>query len=176
MKTRRIIELSLALSLFLTGGVAYAQEGQEGDDAPVPLPAMPTPFAEDPVAELKQLFLDVERQLKAIDIDLADAGAGEVPLEEVGNSGLDELLRTSRQKSLDAQLKIDRILEIAQEMGQSGSGSGKGKPSPGGDSPSRCISPSSIPTRQSAPLAAPALPLAPPTGRPTWQQAIAIVK
>jgi hypothetical protein len=136
MKHRRTAALFAAL--FLAAGTARAQEGQEGEEAPLPAPPLPLPQlggGDDPVEELKQLFLDVERKLRQIDIDLADAGAGEVPLDGVEDAGIDALLQRSRQRSLEAQLEIDRILEIARQMGQSGSGSGKGKPQPGGDSP-----------------------------------------
>lgn len=91
---------------------------------------------DDPVAELKRLFQEVERKLEEIDIRLADAGAGEVPLGEVEDSGLDKLLRDSQDRSAEAVAGIDRILEIAQSMGSS-MGSGMGQPQPGqeGQSP-----------------------------------------
>lgn len=82
----------------------------------------------DAAQELVKLFHQVERNLERIDNDLADAGAGELPLESVGDSGLLELLRESQRQSRQVEDSINRILEIAQDMGQ-----GQGPPS--GESP-----------------------------------------
>ena len=94
-------------------------------------PEIPEQFKPQPggdmVEELTKLFQEVERNLQLIDIQLADAGAGEVPLEDVGDSGLDKLLRDSQDKSEEVIAGIDRILEIAQQMGSS-MGSGMGQP------------------------------------------------
>lgn len=110
--------LGLVLALAAPAGPASAQE-----------PTIPEQFRpkDDPVEELKRLFQEVERKLEQIDIRLADAGAGEIPLTEVEDSGLDKLLRDSQDKSAEAVAGIDRILEIAQSMGSS-MGSGMGQP------------------------------------------------
>ena len=102
-------------------------------------PEIPEQFEPQPggdmVEELKRLFQEVERNLELIDIQLADAGAGEIPLDEVGDSGLEKLLRDSQDKSEQVIEGIDRILEIAQQMGSS-MGSGMGQPQEQqGDSP-----------------------------------------
>ncbi len=130
-------------------GFAAAASAQETEPepkpevAPEPQKSLPGTLesadqGSDARRELMKLFLEVERSLAKIDDDLADAGAGELPLDAVADSGIDDLLRTTAESSLDIQRKMDRILEIAKEMDQgqgSGSGSGQGKPSPGGDSP-----------------------------------------
>ena len=102
---------------------AAAQEG--------PTPQLMEP---DPVQEMIELFHQVERKLGQIDDHLADAGAGDVVLEEVEDPGLDDLLRWTQSQSRDVEQKIDRILEIAAQMGQGGSGSCS-LPRPGGESP-----------------------------------------
>jgi hypothetical protein len=91
---------------------------------------------EDMVDELKRLFQEVERNLELIDYQLADAGAGEIPLSDVGDSGLEKLLRDSQDKSEQVLAGIDKILEIAAQMGQSmGSGMGQSEEPKPGDSP-----------------------------------------
>ncbi len=85
----------------------------------------------DPREELRRLFQEVESALQAIDLRLADAGAGEVPLDEVADSGLEKLLRDAQQQSSAAVSKMDRILELASQMnGKKGGGSRRDQPSP----------------------------------------------
>jgi hypothetical protein len=86
----------------------------------------------DPRQEIRRLFQEVERELSAIDVRLADAGAGEIPLDEVADSGLEKLLQESQQSSRDATAKMDRILELAVQMsGQKGGGGSRSdEPSP----------------------------------------------
>ncbi len=67
--------------------------------------------------EMKELFHRVEQTLQAIDVELADAGAGLAPLDEVADSGLDDLLRKAESDSDQVVADIDRILEIAEQMG-----------------------------------------------------------
>ena len=81
----------------------------------------------DLVDELRELFLEVERKLEEVDDQLASAGAGEIPLEMPEDSGLDDLLRASQERCEQAVGGIDRILEIAQQLGGSGGGS-QGQP------------------------------------------------
>ena len=113
------------LFLALVGPAANAQEEDESEK-----PTLPQGFDRDSarrrdlVEELTELFHQIERKLEEIDAQLADAGAGESPLDEVEDSGLDRLLRESRQKSEEVIGGIDRILEIAQEMGGGGGGMG----------------------------------------------------
>ncbi|MBL8860000.1 MAG: hypothetical protein JNL28_15940 [Planctomycetes bacterium] len=90
------------------------------------------PPAGDPQSELVELFGKVENRLREIDRMLSDAAAGEAgALQGVGAAGIDELLKQSRASSEEAVKNIDRILEIARQMGQnqsSGSSSGGGQP------------------------------------------------
>jgi hypothetical protein len=91
-------------------------------------PALP---GRDPRQEIRRLFQEVERELSAIDVRLADAGAGEIPVGEVGDSGIEKLLRDSQQGSRDATAKMDRILELALQMnGKKGGGAPSDRPSP----------------------------------------------
>jgi hypothetical protein len=138
MKKMTRLAALVATTVWL-GGATAGQEGPTPEPVPHPPllqgdPPQDHPQEQEQMEELRQLFLDVEANLERIDDHLADAGAGEVPLDAVENAGIDDLLRQTGQLSLDAQSKIDRILEIAKEMGQ-GSGSGGGSPPPGGESP-----------------------------------------
>jgi len=72
--------------------------------------------------EMIKLFHEVERTLGAIDLELADAGAGRIPVPEGKDSGIERLLRAHGEKSDQAVAGIERILELAEELGkQSGS-------------------------------------------------------
>jgi hypothetical protein len=73
--------------------------------------------AGDAQERLMRLFHEVERKLGQIDRKLAAAGAGEMQLAEVEDSGLDKLLQATGQDSQQVVQDIDRILEIAQELG-----------------------------------------------------------
>jgi len=114
----------LAFASLALGGASWAQEPTVGP-RPEPAPAGQNLFEDmDPDAarqEMIRLFHEVERTLEAIDVELADAGAGEVPLADGKESGIDRLLRASGAKGQEAVDGIDRILQLAQEMsGQSG--------------------------------------------------------
>jgi hypothetical protein len=72
--------------------------------------------------EMIKLFHEVERTLGAIDLELADAGAGRIPAPEGKDSGIERLLRSHGEKSDQAVAGIERILELAEQLGkQSGS-------------------------------------------------------
>jgi hypothetical protein len=75
---------------------------------------------EDLQQEMIRLFHEVERTLESIDVELYDASAGRVPLPEGRESGMERLLRSSGSKSEEAVSGIERILEIAQQMGGQG--------------------------------------------------------
>ncbi|MEM7308842.1 MAG: hypothetical protein AAF682_19320 [Planctomycetota bacterium] len=116
--------LAFALPLALIVGAATPQEGpdpQEGQEAEEEEqgPRLPELFPEqnDPQDELAKLFSQVERNLMRIDTILNDAGAGDIALDEVDASGLDDLLRDTKQNSQSVIDDIDRILEIAQQQG-----------------------------------------------------------
>ena len=114
----------LALALVLTGTAAAQERGQ------------PKPSKEDEPEidvleglgmgsdqqQMIELFHEVERVLGAIDLELADAGAGEIPLPEGKDGGIDRLLRSTSEKSDQAVAGIDKILELAAKMGGKGNG------------------------------------------------------
>lgn len=89
----------------------------------------------DSQREMIELFGKVETRLHEIDRLLSDAGAGDTSaLKQVGPSGIDELLKRSKEQGEQAIQDIDKILELAQKMQQeqqSSSGQGQGKPKPG---------------------------------------------
>jgi hypothetical protein len=91
---------------------------------------------DDAQKELIELFGKVENRLREIDKLLSDAGAGDTSaLKNVGPAGIDELLKSSKASGEQAVKDIDRILEIAREMGQRQqdpqSGSGQPQQQPG---------------------------------------------
>ena len=110
----KIINLLIALFLGFFGpiGTAAAQSSSE--------------------AEMRELFRSVEKRLKAIDELLSDASAGEATsnLAKARESGIDEILKLSRQESQGVIEAIDRILEISASQPQPGQGSGSGSPQP----------------------------------------------
>ena len=68
-------------------------------------------------AEMERLFKEVEKNLVAIDDELAMAGAGEMELGKVADSGIEKLLRSQKDKSNQVLADIDRILEITEQLG-----------------------------------------------------------
>jgi hypothetical protein len=116
----------LACALFVSGlasGLATAQ------DKGTPLTA-----PDKAQKELVELFGKVETRLRAIDKLLSDAGAGDTrALSKVGPSGIDELLKQSKKHGEEALQDIDKILEIAKQMGQQSSSSGGGQPQQSGE-------------------------------------------
>lgn len=114
----------LTLVLALAGGTASAQEKPTHEIKPLL----------DAQNELVELFGKVENRLREIDRLLSDAGAGDTrALENVGPAGIDELLKKGRSGSEQAIKDIDRIIEVARQMGQKSqsSSSGQGQPQPG---------------------------------------------
>ena len=103
--------------------VEQEQEEQTESERPTLPEGFRRPTGQDElIQELRDLFHQVERKLEEIDVQLADAGAGEVPLDAVEDAGLDDLLRDSRSKSEESIAGINRILEIAQLLGGQGGG------------------------------------------------------
>jgi len=134
------IHTSLALfALCLLGPQAVATQDPEPDVGPTPieLPGMVDQAQE----EILQLFRDIEQNLRKVDVLLSDAGAGDTQgLAEVEEAGIGRLLEDTRDRSQQVLQDIDRLLEIAQEMGQQNGGSGSGQsgqPQPGDSSGSR---------------------------------------
>lgn len=139
------IAASLAAGLTLAS-VALAQEppkdGEkpelEQDEPELPDFVIPDLNGEgDPEQEMIRLFHEVERTLQSIDLELYDASAGRIPIPEGRESGMERLLRSHGSKSDQAVSGMERILELAQQMGGSCSrpgGGGEPKPT-GGESP-----------------------------------------
>jgi hypothetical protein len=102
-----------------------AQEpAQKPAQEPAPAPGRPAPevaprleSAAELRARLQQLVRDVELNLRAIDVQLSDAAAGDAPLQ-VGDSGLAKLLELAQQNSRSVVRDIDAILEVAHRMAQ----------------------------------------------------------
>ena len=122
-----------SLALLLLGGfgpsalTAQDPEPQEGP-TPIELPGM----VDETQQEILQLFRDIEQNLRKVDILLSDAGAGDTRgLAEVEEAGIGRLLEDSRETSQQVLGDIDRLLEIAQQMGQQ---SGSPSQSPSGSS------------------------------------------
>ncbi len=129
---RRSTPVFLA-ALLATAGFASAQERQQGEPETVQpeavhefqapeLPGLSQGLNEGLDAaqqEMIRLFHEVERTLAAIDLELYDASAGRIPMPEGKESGIERLLRSNGSKSDQAVTGIERILEIAESMGQS---------------------------------------------------------
>lgn len=106
---KRMLPIFAALALTLT---ASAQEGADE-------PHVAGGFQPDAqTQELIDLFKAVDTKLRAIDTLLFDMGAGERPLEAPKDSGLGDLLKLTREASVQVVDDIDRILELAEQMAQ----------------------------------------------------------
>jgi hypothetical protein len=83
-----------------------------------PLPGIVTK-KDDPHAEMRRLFGEIEKDLRAIDHLLSDASAGTAPASaaikksDSAIGGIDKILDTSAQRSRTVIAGIDRILELA---------------------------------------------------------------
>lgn len=128
------------------GASALAEaSAQDPEPQEIPVPIELPALAGESQEELLQLFRDIEKNLRRVDVLLSDAGAGDTTsLTEVEEAGIGRLLENSRETSRQVLADIDRLLEIAAAMGQSsGSSSSSGPPqsgssgSEGGDSLSR---------------------------------------
>jgi len=100
----------------------------------------PNPLGQDaasPEEELRRLFAQVERSLRQIDDMLFEAGAGD-PLEDEVDSGLAKLLEKTLVESRLTVERMDRILDVAQQMSSQqqsqGGSSGQGQPQGSGGS------------------------------------------
>ena len=128
--------------LFTAIPCLVAQVGAQDKEEPKQQPEIEIPDLSGMRAaqeEMIRLFHEVERTLGAIDLELADAGAGRIPVPEGKDSGIERLLKSHGEKSDQAVAGIERILELAEELGkQSGSQCMKGgmaPPEQGGQSP-----------------------------------------
>lgn len=133
LSSRTLIVLTLAGGL---APLAAAQEGEQNKPIRPPLPGMRGDAAEQsPKDEMAKLFLEVEQRMRSMGELLLDASAGDTSkLSEVGESGIEDLLREARPQGGasggigdllsisklqgDKVLSgIDRILEIAAQNG-----------------------------------------------------------
>ena len=128
MHAKTPIPTTALLALLALGAAARDQ-----DPGPTPAP-LEGPSAQDSAQdELRELFQKVERRLREIDRLLGDAGAGDVSkLEGVGSSGIDQLLRTARERQGQVIEDIDRMLEIAKQFGSTSESGGGGPAQPQG--------------------------------------------
>lgn len=127
MTLYRMLRLRCAAPLAATVLLGLATSAQE---TAAPALGGRTPEQE----EMVRLFHEVERALQAIDLELADAGAGRIPLPEGSESGIERLLRSHGEKSSQATLGIEEILRLAQQMNQKSVGQCM-KPGQSGQSP-----------------------------------------
>ena len=104
----------LLTALLAAAGLASAQE-KEKERPMLQLPGMSGMSPEQ--EEMIRLFHEVERTLGAIDVELFDASAGRIPVPEGKESGIERLLRSNGTKSDEAVTGIERILELAEQMG-----------------------------------------------------------
>jgi hypothetical protein len=96
----------------------HVEPEEEPDMPEIQIPGLNSP--DDPQQEMIRLFHEVERKLESIDIELFDASAGRIPVPEGKESGMERLLRSNGTKSDEAVAGIERILELAQQMGGKG--------------------------------------------------------
>lgn len=120
MKTRKthLTGFALASACLTLGLSAQAQTIEGQDTAPEPQERPPIEIGPSAQDEMSELFRAVEMRLQQIDELLTDAGAGDLSaLDEVGESGIDDLLNNSMDNSRQVIEDIDRILEIAAQNG-----------------------------------------------------------
>ena len=123
MKLARCLHATLGLLTvcLFPPSLVLAQEGETQAAKKPPQIELPDlTGAQDDQQEMIRLFHEVERTLGAIDLELADAGAGRIPVPEGKDSGIERLLRSHGDKSDQAVSGIERILELAQKMGGKG--------------------------------------------------------
>ena len=121
-RLRPAARLATASATLLLAGLALAQqqEKQEPAKEEEEIPQIEIPDLSGQSSdqeEMIRLFHEVERTLESIDVELADAGAGRIPVPEGRDSAIDRLLQSNGQKSDQAVSGIEKILEVAQRMG-----------------------------------------------------------
>jgi len=103
--------------------LAWTATAQETDESPPQI--SPPEDATELQAEMRAIFRRIETRLRDIDVLLTDAGAGDTRrLSEVGESGIDELLRRSMEEGREVQREIDELLRLAAQAGGGGGGGG----------------------------------------------------
>lgn len=99
-------------------GLAAARFAAAQDERPTTQVGLPG--ADDELQrQMVELFGQVERKLRRVDVLLAEAGSGRPrKLAEVSESGIDRLLQESLSTGRSSVQDIDRLLELAQRMAQ----------------------------------------------------------
>ena len=105
------IALAGALPMMVGGSLAAAQ--QEEPEKSLAEELFPQ---DDPREEIVRLFHEIEGKLQAIDLELAEASAGDRSLAGVEDSGIEKLLQGSRAKGGEVVEGIDKILELAAQL------------------------------------------------------------
>lgn len=119
MKARRHLHPFFAVSALLiaSAGTAGAQSGG-GKHDPVPearqelTHSQASTGGEELHEEMFDLIRKIEKTLGRIDGELNDASAGDAPLATVDDSGIKDLLLSTRQEMQSVVDGIDRIFEI----------------------------------------------------------------
>jgi hypothetical protein len=148
MKLARCLSFAVTFSGACLVLVAAQEPGQDSKDSKDPKTPQTTHQGvelpqlngmQDDQKEMIHLFHEVERTLGAIDLELADAGAGRIPVPEGKESGIERLLHSQGEKSDQAVTGIERILELAEKLGKQGGGqcmkAGMKPPEQSGESP-----------------------------------------
>lgn len=109
---------SIGISFLLFASLSAVGQ-DKGSPAPPPiegvLPGLGQPA--NPQEEILELFKSVERRLKAIDDLLSDASRGATnKLANVGESGMSDLIRRSRNSSERAVEEINRLLLLLENQ------------------------------------------------------------
>jgi hypothetical protein len=90
-------------------------------DDPKPVKVSSAADARDDHEAMERLIGQVELRLRQIDRWLGDAGAGDTSaLAKAGPSGIDELLKRSKDDARQVVTDIDRILELADHVHSGG--------------------------------------------------------
>ena len=71
---------------------------------------------DDPREEIVRLFHEIEGKLQSIDLELAEASAGDRSLAGIEDSGIEKLLQGSQKKGGEVVEGIDKILELAAQL------------------------------------------------------------
>jgi hypothetical protein len=106
--------LCIALAGALLGGAGRGAAAQQ--EEPKKSLAEQLFPKDDPREEIVRLFHEIENKLQAIDLELAEASAGDRALAGVEEGGIEKLLESSRDKGSEVVQGIDRVLELAAQL------------------------------------------------------------
>ena len=81
------------------------------------------PGGADPEAEMRELFLKVDKRLNRVTELLFEASAGDMSSAgEIGSAGIDELIREAESQASGARSDIARLLEASRSQSEAASG------------------------------------------------------